>query len=244
MPQAKPNRSFARAAMMVACGVFLILATGIGASYAADDEDMLPDEKFMRDFLRKLGLRNGQEAGIQYQERPPLVIPPSRDLPPPGVNSPLPKNAAWPDDPDIKRQKAEKKAKADRRAIDWNRDIQQDRMTPEQREAGRTGADGKTDTSAPARLGASPAGGGGNSELSPAELGYKGGLWSEFLDFTNIKQKPEVAPFTREPARTTLTEPPSGYRTPSPSQPYGVFTKDNGVGAKGQQDPQTVRGNQ
>ena len=91
MPQAKSNRSFARAAMMVACGVFLILATGIGASYAADDDDALPDEKFMRDFLRKLGLRNGQEAGIQYQERPPLVIPPSRDLPPPGVNSRCPR---------------------------------------------------------------------------------------------------------------------------------------------------------
>ncbi len=244
MPQAKPNRSFARAAMMVACGVFLILATGIGASYAADDDDMLPDEKFMRDFLRKLGLRNGQEAGIQYQERPPLVIPPSRDLPPPGMNAQLPKNAAWPDDPDIKRQKAEKKAKADRRAIDWDRDSRQDRMTPEQREAGRTGPDGKADTPAAQRLGSSPAGGGGNSEMSPAELGYKGGLWSEFLDFTNIKQKPEVAPFTREPARTTLTEPPSGYRTPSPDQPYGVFSRDSGIAAKGKQDPQMVRGTQ
>jgi hypothetical protein len=32
----------------------------------------------------------------------------------------------------------------------------------------------------------------------------------------------ERATFTREPARGSLTEPPPGYRTPSPAQPYGL----------------------
>ena len=33
-------------------------------------------------------------------------------------------------------------------------------------------------------------------------------------------KKDEVKKFTQEPARTTLTEPPVGYQTPSPDQPY------------------------
>ena len=39
------------------------------------------------------------------------------------------------------------------------------------------------------------------------------GLWAP---------KEEYTPFTGEPPRTSLTEPPTGYRTPSPNQPYGV----------------------
>jgi len=42
---------------------------------------------------------------------------------------------------------------------------------------------------------------------------FKTGLWAP---------KEEYIPFTGEPARTSLTEPPRGYRTPSPTQPYGV----------------------
>ena len=36
------------------------------------------------------------------------------------------------------------------------------------------------------------------------------------------KDEPEVKSFTAEPPRTALTEPPPGYQTPSPDQPYGV----------------------
>ena len=32
----------------------------------------------------------------------------------------------------------------------------------------------------------------------------------------------ETGTFTNEPSRNTLTEPPPGYQTPSPAQPYGV----------------------
>ncbi len=34
--------------------------------------------------------------------------------------------------------------------------------------------------------------------------------------------KEEYAKFTGEPARVRLTDPPAGYRTPSPDEPYGV----------------------
>jgi hypothetical protein len=35
----------------------------------------------------------------------------------------------------------------------------------------------------------------------------------------------ETATFKAEPPRTTLVEPPPGYRTPSPDQPYGIGVK-------------------
>lgn len=38
--------------------------------------------------------------------------------------------------------------------------------------------------------------------------------------------KEEYANFTGEPARVNLTDPPTGYRTPSPYQPYGIGPED------------------
>jgi hypothetical protein len=35
-------------------------------------------------------------------------------------------------------------------------------------------------------------------------------------------KKEESAKFTGEPPRTSLTDPPPGYQTPSPDQPYGL----------------------
>ena len=39
------------------------------------------------------------------------------------------------------------------------------------------------------------------------------------------KDEEEVAKFTGEPPRASLTAPPPGYQTPSPDQPYGVNAK-------------------
>jgi hypothetical protein len=36
------------------------------------------------------------------------------------------------------------------------------------------------------------------------------------------KKKEEEAKFTSEPPRASLTDPPVGYQTPSPAQPYGL----------------------
>ena len=81
MPQTDRNRKFARLALCATFGAFLVVAGGVAGACAADDDDsMLPDEKFFRSLMRAIGLRNGQEAGIEAKERPPLVVPPSRDL--------------------------------------------------------------------------------------------------------------------------------------------------------------------
>src|SRR5712691_8277291 len=98
MPQPDRNRKFARAALYAAFGIFLVVVAGVGTAYAVDDVDdnLPPDEKFMRGLLRGLGLRNGQEAGIEYKERPPLVVPPSRDLPRPATTGSITAtNPAW-----------------------------------------------------------------------------------------------------------------------------------------------------
>src|SRR5207247_1407018 len=41
-------------------------------------------------------------AGIDYRERSPLVIPPTRDLPPPQEAGTAARNAGWPREPDRK----------------------------------------------------------------------------------------------------------------------------------------------
>ena len=37
----------------------------------------------------------------------------------------------------------------------------------------------------------------------------------------------ETAPFTGEPTRDTLVQPPSGYQTPSPNFAYGTGPKES-----------------
>ena len=70
---------------------------------------------------------------------------------------------------------------------------------------------------------------GTNSEMEkainpskPSELGYTGGLFSSMFSGFGLGSKEETATFDREPPRTSLTDPPVGYRTPAPNQAYGL----------------------
>ena len=58
--------------------------------------------------------------------------------------------------------------------------------------------------------------------LSPSQLGFSGSLWNVFGG-----SKTQTAPFTGEPTRETLTQPPSGYQTPSPDYAYGTGPKES-----------------
>lgn len=228
----RANRgALSRAALGAAFGACLIIAGGIGTACAQqDDDDLLPDQKFFRSILRGLGLRNGQEAGIEYKERPPLVVPPSRDLPPPQVTGSVAKqNPAWPADPDEKKRVAAKKANAERKRYLWEDEVRQ--LSPEELAANGKTAPGAGGRVAPVDL--------PGPQMSPEELGYKGGMWSDLFGLGKFfgSEKPEVATFTREPARTALTDPPPGYRTPSPAQPYGLGNA-RGVGKKKVEDRQ------
>ena len=155
-----------------------------------------------------LGLRSGGN-GIDYRERSPLVVPPNRNLPTPASKAATEKVAAWPTDQDVKRRKEAKAASKDnRRSVDWDADTRP--MSP-----GALRGTGKGNQERPenrdSRMQQGP--------MKPSELGYKGGLFSSLF---GGPPKEEYKTFTGETPRTSLIEPPSGYRTPSPYQPYGV----------------------
>ena len=87
-----------------------------------DDEDDKKsgwnlDKKLLNDLMRNLGLRNGNESQIEYRERSPLVIPPSKSLPPP-EQAGAGRDAAWPVDPDVKRKKEAAAKRKDRKGYD------------------------------------------------------------------------------------------------------------------------------
>src|ERR1700761_5905346 len=101
-----PRHALRRRLVASSFAAVLVILGGVGQALAQDDEDELPDTKFFKSMLRGFGLRNGQEnAGINYQERPPLVVPPTRDLPPPQTDDVARRNAAWPQDQDEKRRR-------------------------------------------------------------------------------------------------------------------------------------------
>jgi hypothetical protein len=224
MPQKSRNRKSSLAALCAILGVALIVASGTVAFAGDDADDDLWDVKMVRKFLRGFGLRNGQEAGIEYKERPPLVLPPGSDLPAPvAANSPKVNNPAWPIDPDEKRRAEDRKAKQERRAT---RNLDKldtsvggsdgNPLKPSELDAGR--GPSSTQPYDPTK----------SPEMTPSQLGFANGMWSSMLGlsrtFTGEKEV-ETRQFVREPSRSALTDPPSGYRTPSPAQPYGINSK-------------------
>jgi hypothetical protein len=205
-------RAVSRAAFGCVLGAAL-LATSIPARAA--DDDVPIDSKAFRSILEGIGLRRDGSARINYGERAPLVIPPSRDLPPPErSDAALAKNPAWPHDPDIARRKVEAATERNRNISD-EREREQNPLSPDQLTPGPRpkSRQARTDDGY-----VSPPDGAGNP-LSPSQLGYKGNLFGTM--FGSSKDE-NVASFTREPPRTELTDPPAGYQVPSAAQPYGT----------------------
>lgn len=204
---------YAGAALSLVLGAAL-LATALPARAA--DDDLAFDTKILRGLMQSLGLRRDGEE-INYQERAPLVIPPSRALPPPERSGAvIANNPAWPKDQDVLRQKQD--AERERTAIKGageqiehdQRVLRPDELAPgpKPRIARRSGSP-DAQTSNTSRFG---------ERLSPAQLGYKCWLFSDMFG----SSPEETAQFTREPPRASLTAPPPGYQTPSPDQPYGL----------------------
>ena len=183
------------------------IAAGTGARAADnDDEDVAIDTKIFRQILQGLGLRR-DGVGIDYRERSPIVVPPSRDLPAPESGSITQKTAAWPVDPDVKRAKEIKAARKKPR-----KSVEEESIPELPSQLGPRAA-----TTPP---GQRPTGE-SKDPLAPStwqELGSK----SIFTLGGLMGSKDETAVFTGEPPRASLTEPPPGYRTPSPAQPYGL----------------------
>jgi hypothetical protein len=196
-------------------GMLVHAALGVGlaglilgapsSARAGDDEGSSVMGKIMETF----GLRdpNGNYAGIDYNERSPLVVPPTRDLPPPEAST-APPAPNWPKDQDMIRRT---KAKAEEKKVaphpDYVADSSRPLMPNELDPAGAPRVSAPIDSSASA-----------NSLMNdPRDKGVKKSLFSGIFS-----SKTEYTTFTGEPSRGTLTDPPPGYLTPSPDQPYGV----------------------
>lgn len=216
MSRLYPRSLLARSCAGIAAGLVLagqlVVATPVRA---ADDDDNAPDVQILRGIMKSLGLRSGDEADINYEPRPPLVLPPSTTLPPPESAGATPSNPAWPKDPDVTRAKRLKKEAANALPGAEQVDLESRPLSPEQMTPGAKNAPRGRRRSA--NVDNPSVGSSGSDILSPSELGYRGGLFGLFS-----KDDEKAAGFTGEPPRTSLTEPPRGYQTPSPDQPYGV----------------------
>jgi hypothetical protein len=197
----------------VVLGIGLVMSSNAARAQDDDEDDSTFEEKIIKQIMTGIGGTNMENTGIEYRERSPLVIPPRTDLPPPAAaaaEAPVPN---WPKDPEVKRRKEAKAA----RAKD-NKDPREAArvLTPSELAVGKT---------APAKRSAEtnqPGDPGANAILSPSQLGYDGGVMGFFKG-----NKTESAPFKGEPTRDTLTMPPPGYQTPSPGYAYGTGPKES-----------------
>jgi hypothetical protein len=217
------SRASTRATMILAVAAMLVSAN-FSAALAGDDDD---DESFLTKFMTGIGLKRAIDYNpINYGERSPLVVPPSRDLPPP-ITAAAPSTPAWPKDPDVKRRK-EAKAKKKHPTELWDLTEDSRPLRPDELEKGRIrGRDeGKPGIDSTAS----------QAQSSQADLGNRNGFFS-----FNWFKKEEYGTFTGEPARAELTDPPPGYRTPSADQPYGIGpdktpVKNKGIGERMETD--------
>jgi hypothetical protein len=178
----------------------------------AGDDDLPADQKFLRGVMEGLGFRRDGEETINYQERSPLVIPPGRTLPPPEKSgAAIANNPAWPKDPDVERRKTQAAMEKGRNISD-EREREQNPLRPDQLTPGGKPKKKQTDD------GYEPPASGVGSQVMPSELGFKNSMFGNLFN----GKKEESAKFTGEPPRNSLTDPPPGYQTPSPDQPYGV----------------------
>jgi len=107
-------------AVRAALGMALSAAVLFGSApaRAAEDEPGF-DEKIVDSIMTGFGFKKDGAADINYQERAPLVIPPSRELrPPENVDAVTANNPAWPKDPDVVRRKKEAAAARNRNISD------------------------------------------------------------------------------------------------------------------------------
>ena len=179
------------------------------AARAGDDDD---GPTMLGTILQGIGLQgpHSSYAGIDYNERSPLVVPPTRELPAPQTANAAPA-PDWPKDQDMARRA---KAKAESKKVTPHGDYQSESSRPlrpdeyNQLNRPKPSAAGDGDSSADQLM------------RDPRDHGVTGTAKNLFGSM--FSKKNEYATFTGEPSRETLTDPPPGYLTPSPDQPYGV----------------------
>jgi len=207
-----------RAMRLAAIVLGVGLVVGAGQVRAQDDVD--EDEENQKPFERSvidnvmssIGGKRIEDGTINYRERSPLVIPSKTDVLPPPASRKTQLAPNWPKDPDEAerkrlREEASKPAMSPEQARMPLMPSELAARTPKKRKEEAAAASTSNNPSTSSYM------------LSPSQLGYKGGLFSNMFNSGN---KEETAPFTGEPERSELTEPPKGYQTPSPNFAYGT----------------------
>lgn len=167
----------------------------------------------MQKLLGAAGLLELPKAPIDYEERPPLVVPPSSNLPAPVDAADVRKlNPEWPVDHDVKRGLAQKRGP---KIVDVPNDAfyGENTLRPDQMRR-RAGGTQSKQASTPGPYDMNSAGVEaylGNERYTPSQLGFHG--WGK---------KDSTIVFRGEPERTSLLQPPSGYFRPSPDAPFGI----------------------
>jgi hypothetical protein len=214
----RSTRLTKRMTFVATLGIAVAAALTAPTVAKAGDDDVPFDEQILRNILTGIGLKDPNAPSIDYQERSPLVIPPDSTLPPPAkAGAAVAGNPNWPKDPDVTRAKLARERAKNRNTTDEMLHemypLRPDELNPKgSKRAARSGGGAPAEDDPRAT-------GYGYSLLSPSELGYKGGLFSNMF---SSEDRSESARFTGEPTRTSLTDPPPGYQTPSPDQPYGI----------------------
>ncbi len=165
------------------------------------------------ELMEDIGIQKRKQEKMDFSERAPLVLPPSTEaLPPPEqAGSFAAANPNWPTDPEVlkEQEEAEKEKlpqymrRKDRE--DAGRDIYEIQRAEKQRQGEVAAAPKNYDTTFDR-----------NTVLTPEQL-------------KEVQEKRAAAPEVNvyvEPERRRLTDPPPGYRAPSPAQPYGPPGED------------------
>ncbi len=169
-----------------------LAASTFAAAPAAAQEGVL-----MRNILGSIGLIAPERPNIEYRERPPLVVPPTRELPPPVAPDALAANPQWPNDPTVAAER-EAAAGGDHRRLGTRAERDSDPLTIEEMRAGRrAGVLGDESLT-----GFVPSTGNESMVMSPTEL----------RAYTRTAQEgPEGS------TRRYLTDPPTRFLQPAPT---------------------------
>ena len=220
MRDGQPGLSLRRLLMACACGALLALPVAASAQQAQDDDEDTFEQKIIKNILGGMGVDVGR-PGIDYRERSPLVIPPTRDLPPPQAAGTATQNPAWPKEADRKVAVGKGRGKNTRATPD--EPGSESVLTPDELNRGvNPRAPRVTD---PSQTTGSIEEANIGRPMTPTQLNNKGIFNWNALMGTHLN---EQAKFEKEPERNALTQPPAGYQTPSPAYPYGAGS-DKGI---------------
>ena len=223
---------------VVPLGIALVVAAG-PARAGDDQDDRSITEKITDTFKNAIRGTNMDNRGIDYRERSPLVVPPKLDLPAPAASAGEAQIANWPKDPDERQRKAIIAAKKKNAppvarvqtttsqvaAAGAPRPINiapppEDPPVPGTTRPAYANDNNGTARTDPVYDQPGDLFTGGAAALGSTSIGDTLGINSWF----GGKKDDAVAPGS-EPTREALTQPPSGYQTPSPNYPYAQASR-------------------